>query len=88
MLRGSLTKRACQPRLAEEQVSSLPRSFGQPGGRSAGIDQLGLAACYAIDDGQVQRVGVIVSPSVGNPNALTGVTSYASYGAPPEVGAP
>ena len=38
--------------------------------------------------GQVQRVGVVVSPSVGNPNALTGVTSYTSNGAPPEVGAP
>jgi hypothetical protein len=38
--------------------------------------------------GQVQRVGVVVSPSVGSPNALTGVTSYTSNGAPPEVGAP
>lgn len=37
---------------------------------------------------QVQRVGVMDSPSVGNPNALTGVTSYTSNGAPPEVGAP
>jgi hypothetical protein len=37
---------------------------------------------------QVQRVGVLDSPSVGIPNALTGLTSYTSNGAPPEVGAP
>lgn len=37
---------------------------------------------------QVQRVGVMDSPSVGSPNALIGVTSYTSNGAPPEVGAP
>jgi hypothetical protein len=36
----------------------------------------------------VQRVGVLDSPSVGSPNALTGLTSYTSNGAPPEVGAP
>jgi hypothetical protein len=36
----------------------------------------------------VQRVGVLDSPSVGIPNALTGLTSYTSNGAPPEVGAP
>jgi hypothetical protein len=38
--------------------------------------------------GQVQRVGVVVSPSVGSPKALIGITSYTSYGGPPEVGAP
>ena len=58
------------------------------------VANIASAACQTVLEsqvdgyGHVQRVGVMDSPSVGNPNALTGVTSYTSNGAPPDVGAP
>jgi hypothetical protein len=73
---------------ARAAADSAQLSASQQAVRPVAVNSRSTQSASQPCSAQVQRVGVVLSPSVGNPKALTGVASYTSYGGPPEVGAP